>query len=105
MIKHILLAGMSAALLASGAFAQTIVFEPRQRTVIKSYVTNHPMRPATIRERVSVGWTVPAEVDLAPVPEEIYAEVPSVRPYRYFVWNNRVVLVEPGSRRVIQVID
>jgi len=105
MIKRILLAGMSAALLASGAFAQTIVFEPRQRTVIKSYVTNHPMRPATIRERVSVGWTVPAEVELAPVPEEIYAEVPSARPYRYFVWNKRVVLVEPASRRVIEVID
>ena len=54
---------------------------------------------------MSVGWTVPAEVELAPVPEEIYAEVPTARPYRYFMWNDRVVLVEPGSRRVIEVID
>ena len=105
MMKRILLAGVSAALLASGATAQTVVFEPQQRTVIKSYVAKHPLRPAAIRERVSVGWTVPAEVELAPVPEEIYAEVPTARPYRYFMWNDRVVLVEPGSRRVIEVID
>jgi hypothetical protein len=105
MMKRILLAGVSAAFLASGALAQTIVFEPQQRMVIKSYVIKHPLRPATIHERVNVGWTVPADVELAPVPEEIYAEVPSARSYRYFMWNNRVVMVEPGSRKVIEVID
>jgi hypothetical protein len=105
MMKRILLAGFSAILLASGALAQTVVFEPQQRTVIKSYVTKHPMRPATIQERVRVGWTVPTEVELAQVPEEIYAEVPSARAYSYFMWNNRVVLVEPRSRQVIDVID
>jgi len=104
-MKRILLAGVSAAILATGALAQTIVFEPQQRTVIKSYVSQHPSRPVQIKERVSVGWTVPAEVELAPVPEAIYAEVPSARAYRYFTWNNRVVMVEPGTRRVVEIID
>jgi hypothetical protein len=104
-MKRILVAGVSAAIFASGALAQTVVLEPEQRTVIKQYVTTHPVRPAPIRERVSVGWTVPADVELAPVPEEIYAEIPATRSYRYFSWNDRVVLVDPGTRRVIEVID
>jgi hypothetical protein len=31
--------------------------------------------------------------------------VPTVRSYRYFRWNDDVVLVDPTSRRVVQIID
>ena len=30
---------------------------------------------------------------------------PDLVKYRYVNWDNRVVLVEPSSRRVIQIID
>ena len=51
----------------------------------------------------SVGAAVPTEVELYAVPDAV--EVPAVRRYRYTVWDNRVVLVDPGSRKVIQIIE
>jgi hypothetical protein len=51
---------------------------------------------------VSVGAVIPAEVDLYEVPAAVtYAPA---RQYRYVVHGNRVVFVEPGTRRVIRVI-
>ena len=59
----------------------------------------------TLRERVVVGATVPAEVELAQVPETVVTEVPDFRSYRYFRWNDDVVLVDPSSRQVVQILD
>ncbi len=51
----------------------------------------------TIRERVVVGEPLPATVELRPVPS--YSE------YRYAVVNDRRVIVEPRTRKIIKVID
>lgn len=50
-----------------------------------------------IRERVVVGEPLPETVVLRPVPR--YTE------YRYAVVNDRRVIVEPRTRRVIKIID
>jgi hypothetical protein len=50
-----------------------------------------------IHERVVVGEPLPAEVELRPVPR--YQE------YRYAVVNDRRVIVEPRTRRVIRIIE
>ena len=50
-----------------------------------------------VRERVVVGEPLPAEVELRPVPR--YTE------YRYVVVNNRRVIVDPQTRRVIKIIE
>ena len=55
-----------------------------------------------MQSRVTVGATLPADVELAPVPE---TWGPAFRSYRYIYTGDDVVLVDPGSRRVIQVID
>jgi hypothetical protein len=104
-MKRMLIGVAAAAVVATGAVAQTVVIEPQQRTIIRNYVVQERVRPIELREQVVVGATIPAEVELVPVPEPIYAEVPTLRPYRYFVWDDRFVLVEPSSRRVIEIID
>jgi len=50
-----------------------------------------------VRERVVVGEPLPAEVELRPVPR--YTE------YRYAVVNDRRVIVDPRTRKVIKIID
>jgi hypothetical protein len=108
-MQHRALAGRSAiavfAILASSqALAQAVItIEPEQRTRIREYVVREHVRPAPIRERVVVGATVPAEVELAPVPTTW--GVPAVRNYRYFYWDDRVVFVEPSSRRIVHIVD
>jgi len=51
----------------------------------------------TVRERVVVGEPLPEVVELRPVP--------SHTEYRYAVVNDRRVIVEPRTRRVIRILD
>jgi hypothetical protein len=94
----------TAALLTTGAFAQTATVEiaPEQRTKIKQYVTTQKVAPVTVKERVSVGSTLPADVRLSPVPADWG---PSVSKYQYFYSDNHVYFVEPGSRKIVTTID
>jgi len=48
---------------------------------------------------------VPREVELDEFDDVVVREVPSVRSYRYFRNDNDVIVVDPGSRRVLDVID
>lgn len=80
----------------------TLQITPEQRTVIQKRIgTRHPT--ATIKQRVTVGTTLPADVELSPLPEDLYTEVPTMRNYRYIVVGDEIVLVEPQTRRVIEV--
>jgi hypothetical protein len=80
-MKRMLLAG--AAVLAIGAsdlsFAQSvgvqvgpvgagINFAPEQRTHIKEYIVREKVPRTIVRERVTVGSSVPADVELREVP-------------------------------------
>ena len=80
-----------------------ITIAPEQRTVIRQRLTT--AKPVQLKERVTVGMTVPSEVELVEVPETVVTQVPTVRTFRYFRWNDDVVLVDPSSRRVVQILD
>jgi hypothetical protein len=49
----------------------------------------------------AVGTRVPATVRLAPLPPALVAEVPTVRPYRYMIYNSRVLLIDPATSTVV----
>ena len=77
-------------------------FEPAQRTRIKEYVVKERVAPVTVRERITVGSKLPADVELRTVPADWG---PSVSKYRYIHSDNRVYFVEPSTREVVTVID
>ncbi|WP_457797001.1 DUF1236 domain-containing protein [Methylocystis sp. S23] len=54
---------------------------------------------------VRVGDRVPEFVDIEPVPRQIAAEAPDVERFDYFVLNDQVVLVDPDSRRVVDIVE
>jgi hypothetical protein len=83
----------------------TWTVKPEERTVIHDYVEKERVRPERVKEQIDVGMPVPTDVELQPVPEEIYEKVPEVRNYQYFDWNGRVVFVDPDSRKVVQIVD
>jgi hypothetical protein len=111
-MKKLILAAAAVALMSTGAPAQTTVttgaasatvqIEPETRTRIKTYVTEQKVRPVMTKERIVVGATVPSDVELVVVPPEWG---PSLTKYRYVYSNDRVLLVDPGSRAVVQEID
>jgi hypothetical protein len=55
--------------------------------------------------KLSVGEQVPPTVAMHPLPPCALAEVPTARPYRYtLVADDQVVLVDPATMRVVDVI-
>ena len=80
-----------------------ITIAPEKRTVIRQRLTTG--KPVQLQERVTVGMTVPTEVELVEVPEAVVTEVPTVRTYRYCRYTDDVVLVDPSTRRVVQILD
>ena len=72
-----------------------------QRPAFREYVVRERVPTYTVPERVIVGATLP---DIGVT----YYDVPQSfgpTPYRYTVVNGETVLVEPRSRRIVQVID
>jgi Protein of unknown function (DUF1236) len=107
-VVAVLALGPSSPLLAQGAGIQVgpvgagISFAPEQRTRIKEYVVKERVAPVTVRERLSVGTKLPADVQLRTVPADWG---PSVSKYRYIYSDDRVYFVEPSTREVVHVID
>jgi hypothetical protein len=53
---------------------------------------------------VTVGDPIPPTVELHPLPAGALAEAPAARPYRYTVVVDQVVLVDPATMRIVDVI-
>jgi hypothetical protein len=97
----IYLTGTAAALLLlagiGAAAAEDIIIQPEQDTVIREYVKKQPLASVKLPGvELNVGTALPDTVELH--------EVPNVQ-YRYVVIDNRTVLVDPGSRKIVKVYD
>lgn len=64
---------------------------------VRTYVTRESMPSVRVQEKVVVGEPLPATVVLRPVPN--HAD------YSFAVVNERRVIVEPKTRKVIQIIE
>jgi hypothetical protein len=72
-----------------------------QRPAFREYIVRERVPDYTIPDRVIVGGVLPeAGVTTYDVPQT-YA----VTPYRYTVVNGRTILVDPRSRRIVQVVE
>lgn len=72
-----------------------------QRPAFREYVVRERVPTFTVPDRIVVGGVLPeAGITYYDVPQT-YATTP----YRYTVVNGETVLVEPRSRRIVQVVD
>jgi hypothetical protein len=72
-----------------------------QRSAFREYIVRERVPDYTISERVVVGTVLPETgVTYYDVPQTFGAT-----PYRYTVVNGQTILVEPRSRRIVQVVD
>jgi Protein of unknown function (DUF1236) len=112
-MKKLLLLATAASFVATTANAQTTVtttgaapaavqIEPQYRTKIKTYITENKVRPVQSKEKIVVGAKVPSDVELVAVPSDWG---PSLTKYRYVYSGDRVMLVDPGTRTVVQEVD
>jgi len=62
-----------------------------------TYVEREDVPSVTVQERVVVGEPLPSAVELRPIPE--------YREYRYAVVNQKRVIVEPRTRKIVKIIE
>lgn len=70
------------------------------RVYVRRYVSEHRRPSVRVQGDVVVGATLPQQVAVYPVEGN-----PAFANYRYTWVNDRAVLVDPASRRVVYVID
>jgi hypothetical protein len=77
------------------------VIAVEQRPAFREYIVRERVPDYSIPDRVIVGGVLPETgVTYYDVPQTFGAT-----PYRYTVVNGQTVLVEPRSRRIVQVVD
>ncbi len=85
---------------AGTAAAQDVVIVPEQETIIREYVVEHPVDPVELPPgvEVTVGTALPDTVELYAI------DAPDIT-YRYIVVDERTVVVEPETRKVVRVLE
>lgn len=89
------------------AVAQGVAIElaPEVRTTFHEHVTTTQVAPVTVDTELVVGGVVPPEITLHPVPPTIIEVAPELEAHEYFVVDNRIHVVDPGTRAIVTVID
>jgi hypothetical protein len=81
------------------ATAQTVVIAPEQETVIREYVKKKPIASIDLPGvELNIGSSVPDTVELHRI------EDPKVT-YSYTVVGGKTYVVEPGTRKIVHVIN
>ncbi|MBO0662934.1 DUF1236 domain-containing protein [Jiella sp. MQZ9-1] len=108
-MKRILLAAALAAAVPAAALAQTTTTTTTVETtqpvqpetkVIRTYVTKESRESFDAGD----GYTVAVGTDL-PAPVPLYRLPDDVGPYQYTVVNHKTVVVDPTTRKVIEIIE
>jgi hypothetical protein len=76
-----------------------------QRQLIRSNVKGSGSRTTVTRTEVREGVILPEDVELLDVPPTVVTEVPELRTFRYVVVGDEIAVVEPRTRRVIEIIE
>jgi hypothetical protein len=113
-----LLLGAAVLSVPAAAFAQTttittttrtergpVVLTPDQRTTVyKRVIRERAVTPRGEVVEYRVGTRVPRGVELRTFDDEVYVDAPELRRYRYVHVNNQLVLVDPETSEVVEVI-
>jgi hypothetical protein len=83
--------------------------EPDRRRIaetVRERVQRNEIRPVqNLGVAVSVGAELPARVQLQTIPRDIATIRPEYSAYRYTVSDREIIIVDPGTRRIVDIIE
>lgn len=83
-----------------------LVLTPDQRTTVyKRVVRERVVTPRGEVVEYHVGTRVPREIELRTFDEDVYSDAPVLQQYRYVRVNNQLLLVDPATSEVVEVIS
>ncbi len=72
------------------------------QTLMKDQRVN---RVTNVNISVNIGTRVPRSVTLVALPASVISLVPQYRPYRYFVVEERICIVDPATYEIVDIIE
>ena len=79
--------------------------DDRQRTRVTESITKLNARPMeNVNFSLSVGTMVPKDVRFQPLPADVVEVVPQYRGYNFFVVRDDIVIVDPSSYQIVDVL-
>ena len=93
---------------ASGARGAAAVWDPlppAKQQRIREYVRSRGIAARAPGRGVQVGARMPLDVPLRGLPRDMVTEIPKVTSYRYVVLRDGIAIVEPSTRKVVDVIS
>lgn len=89
-----------------GSDKGSVQLSEKQRTdVHRDILKEKNVNRVNVNVQVRVGEHVPRDVKLAPLPVSIISIVPAYRSHRYFVVDDRVVIIDPARYEIVEVIQ
>ena len=86
--------------------SKNVSLTTEQKTTIRQKVlTSSAPRVEHVNFDIKVGVVVPRTVRIAPLPTTIVEIEPEWRGYMYFVRGDEIIVVEPGSLRIVAVLE
>jgi hypothetical protein len=76
-----------------------------QRHVIKELIKDLNIQSAPKDTETTVGATVPATINLSPMPQVVGEKVPQIKSHLFFVEDGKVVIVDPKENKIVDAID
>jgi hypothetical protein len=81
-----------------------VLLPPEKQATVKQHVQREKPPEADAGGPVTVGMTVPEDVELWSLPQDSLSEVPAVTRYKFLLTGRTIAVVDPESRKVIQII-
>jgi Protein of unknown function (DUF1236) len=83
---------------------EPVQLPPDKQALIRDHVRRSNLPADELGAPVAVGMTVPPSVELLALPQDSATEVPTVTSYRFLIAGDVIAVVEPETRKVIQLI-
>ncbi|WP_246663065.1 DUF1236 domain-containing protein [Pseudolabrys sp. FHR47] len=76
-----------------------------QRTKITSVIKRQKVEPVNLNISISVGTRVPEHVRYYPLPAEVVTIYPQWRGFDYIIVGSTIVVIDPGTREIVAVLE
>jgi len=83
---------------------RTINLTEENRYIIREIVLKDPKVPKEQGARAAIGDPLPAGVATQPFPADVAQKIPALRSHRFFVTDQEVVIVDPKSNKIADIV-
>lgn len=90
---------------AAGSSGSASLTSEQRTKISKTIRQSNVKRVTNVNFNVSVGTVIPRSVTLHPLPATVIEVYPQWRGYRFVLVEDEIVIIEPGSYRIVAVID